>query len=259
MRISELRTAELTGRGLLPCQAEAFVAAIGKLDQRMTAGQVWQWITRNLLRPEHPLEVHEYLHGAVFVDWDPASGPAPAWFPDDPDASNIAWLMRQAGTASYRDLHAWSVAQPQAFWATMVERLDVQFRNPFVSAVDLADGPEHPRWLVGARLNVVDSCFQASDNSPAVIYQAENGPLESLSAADLRSLVARVGQHLGGHEFAITTYHVSPCCDFRFFPKGAKHDSPGQRPGFWKPKLRSPERAQHEGLRNAGTWADHPL
>ena len=196
MRIRELSTAELTARGLLPRQAETFVAAIEKLDPQLTAGQVWQWLTRNLLRPEHPPEVHEYLHAAVFVEWDAANGPAPAWFPEAAEASNIGWLMRHAGMANYRDLHAWSVAQPQAFWATMVERLGVRFREPLVSVVDLADGPEYPRWLVGAKLNVVDSCFQASDGSPAIIYQAEDGPLESLSVADLRCLVARVANGL---------------------------------------------------------------
>ena len=155
-----LSAAELTARGLRRDQAEAFVAAVAALDQRMMPGQAWQWITRNLLRPEHPMEIHEHLQDVVFADWDPADGPAPAWFPEDPQSSNIAWLMRVTGEESYRALHAWSVAQRQEFWATMVQRLDVQFSEPFSSALDLSDGPEHPRWLVGAQLNVVDSCFQ---------------------------------------------------------------------------------------------------
>ena len=192
----ELSVAELTACGLPQDQAEAFVAAVGKLDQRMTPSQVWQWITRNLLRPEHPMEVHEHLQAVVFADWDPADGPAPAWFPEDPDSSNIAWLMRMAGKESYRDLHAWSVSQRQEFWATMVERLEVQFREPFSSVLDLSGGPEHPRWLVGAKLNIVDSCFRAPDDSPAVIYQAEDGPIERLSVAELRSMAGRVANGL---------------------------------------------------------------
>ena len=192
----ELSAAELTACGLPRDQAVAFVAAVGKLDQRMTPGQAWQWITRNLLRPEHPMEVHEHLQGVVFADWDPADGPAPAWFPEDPDSSNIAWLMRKAGKESYRDLHAWSVSQRQEFWATMVERLEVQFSESFSSALDLSGGPEHPRWLVGAKLNVVDSCFRAPDDSPAVIYQAEDGPIERLSVAELRSMAGRVANGL---------------------------------------------------------------
>ena len=73
----ELSTAELTACGLPRDQAEAFVAAVETLDQRMTPGQAWQWMTRNLLRPEHPMEVHEHLHGVVFADWDPRRRPGP--------------------------------------------------------------------------------------------------------------------------------------------------------------------------------------
>jgi len=196
MPFVELSAAELADCGLPQDQAEAFVAAIGKLDPGMTPGQVWQWITRNLLRPEHPMEVHEHLHGAVFAGWDPADGPAPAWFPEDPDSSNIAWLMRKAGQRSYRDLHAWSVSQPEDFWATMVERLEVQFRAPFRAALDLSGGPEQPQWLVGAKLNVVDSCFRAPEDSAAVIHQGEDGPIERLSVAELRSMVGRVANGL---------------------------------------------------------------
>ena len=76
MSFLALSAAELTACGLSQNQAETFVAAVGKLDQRMTPGQVWQWITRNLLRPEHPMEVHEHLRDVVFADWDPADGPA---------------------------------------------------------------------------------------------------------------------------------------------------------------------------------------
>ena len=92
-----LSAAELTARGLRLDQAEAFVAAVAALDPRMTPAQTWQWIARNLLRPEHPMEVHEHLHKMVFADWDPADGPAPAWFPEDPQSSNIAWLMQRTG------------------------------------------------------------------------------------------------------------------------------------------------------------------
>jgi acetyl-CoA synthetase len=192
----ELNVAELAAWGLREDQAVAFVAAIGTMDQRMTSAQMWQWITQNLLRPAHPMEVHEQLHARVFADWDSANGPAPAWFPAEPDSSNIAWLMRKAGAKDYRNLHAWSVSQRREFWATMVDRLEVQFREPFTSVLELPDGLEHPRWLVGAKLNVVDSCFRAPDSSLAVIHQAEDGPIERMSVAELRSMAGRVANGL---------------------------------------------------------------
>ncbi len=191
-----LSTMELTGRGLSQDQAEAFVAAVGRMDKHLTQGRAWQWITRHLLRPEHPMEVHEYLHGLVFSDWNPADGPPPAWFPEDTDSSNIAWLMRRAGKETYRDLHAWSVSRREEFWTTMIERLGVRFRQPFGSVLDLSAGCEYPLWLVGAKLNVVDSCFQSPGDSLAVIYQAEDGPLEHLSVAELRSMANRVANGL---------------------------------------------------------------
>jgi hypothetical protein len=77
------------------------------------------------------------LQDLVFADWDSADGPASAWFPEDPQSSDIAWLMRMMGEESYRALHAWSISQRQKFWATMVQRFDVQFSEPFSSALDL--------------------------------------------------------------------------------------------------------------------------
>ncbi len=140
----ELKAAELISCGLPQDQAEAFIAAIGELDQTITPSQAWQWLTGNLLRPEHPLAVHEHLHGMIFADWDSDNGPAPAWFPEDPESSNIAWLMRKVGKENYRDLHAWSVSQPQEFWATMVERLDVQFRQTFLQSLRPGRRPRVP-------------------------------------------------------------------------------------------------------------------
>ena len=134
--------------GLSQDQAKTFVDAVGQLDNQLTFGQAWQWITRNLLRPEYPMAVHEYLHGLVFADWSPAVGPPPAWFPEDPDSSNIAWLMRRAGKETYRELYAWSVSHREEFWTTMIERLGVRFRESFGSVLDLSAGCGYPQWLV---------------------------------------------------------------------------------------------------------------
>ena len=117
------------------------------------------------------------------------------WFPAEPDSSNIAWLMRKAGAKDYRNLHAWSVSQRREFWATMVDRLEVQFREPFTSVLELPDGLEYPRRLCG-KLNVVDSCFRVPDSSLAVIHQAEDGPIERMSVAELRSMAGRVANGL---------------------------------------------------------------
>src|SRR5262245_23696064 len=101
--------------------------------------------------------------------------PPSAWVPS-PEfiaGTNIAWLMKQAGVDSYAALHAWSVQHREAFWAAAIARLGVRFRRPFSQLCDLSPGVESPRWLAGARLNIVESCFAAPANSPAIVHQAE--------------------------------------------------------------------------------------
>ncbi len=195
MAIRGLKVADLVSCGLQSNEAEVFVAAMRELDPRPQS-EVWRWVTRNLLTPEHPMEVHEHLHRLVFADWDPVNGPAPAWFPEDPGASNIGWLMQRTGFETYGELHAWSVREPREFWETMVDRLDVRTARPCDTAVDLSDGVERPQWLVGAKLNVADSCFNAPADSTAIIYQKEGGSIERMSVGELQCLAARVANGL---------------------------------------------------------------
>ena len=182
--------------GLPAAEAEKFIAAISSLDVTLKPTQTWQWITRHLLKPQHPFQLHQYLHRAVFADWDSAMGPAPAWIPDQIETTNIAWLMKETGQQTYPQLYKWSITDRPAFWATMIQRLAVRFNKPYSSVLDLSDGVEHPRWLTGAELNVVDSCFRSPDDSPAIICQTEDALIKRISVSELRSLVSRVANGL---------------------------------------------------------------
>ena len=194
----ELCTDRLIQCGLKASETERFVAEVRKISDCLEPREVWRWVTRHLLRPEHPFGVHQYLHTVVFADWDDANGPPPGWIPEDEDvdASNIAWLMREAGKKTYEDLYEWSIREREGFWGTMIDRLGVPFKKPYSSVLDATGGGEHPRWLVGAQLNVVDSCFRAPDDSVAVVYQAVDSEIRTMSIAELRSLVARVANGL---------------------------------------------------------------
>jgi acetyl-CoA synthetase len=124
--------------------------------------------------------------------------PAPAWVPS-PDfirATNMAWLMRRAGVESYEALHAWSVRHREEFWSLAIERLGLHFQRPFSRVADFSSGVETPRWLVEARLNIVESCFAAPPDSPAIIHQAEGGGLEIMSVGRLAELTDHVAANL---------------------------------------------------------------
>src|SRR5580658_8521245 len=84
-----------------------------------------------------------------------------SWIPD-PDSiarSNVGWLMRHAGVADYPALHAWSIKNREAYWQAAIERLGIRLQRPWSRLLDLSKGVENPRWLVDARLNIVESCF----------------------------------------------------------------------------------------------------
>lgn len=111
---------------------------------------------------------------------------------------NVQWLQRSAGVASYRELHAWSVSQREEFWRVVLERLGIRLRQPFTQLLDLSQGVEAPRWLVDARLNIADSCFQAPADRLAMVHQREGGDLEALTLGELESLANRVANGLAG-------------------------------------------------------------
>ena len=140
----------LIERGLEPTNAEKIVSQAAALDPSLSAPERWRKITCDVLIPAHPFEVHRYVHERVFADWDTKTGPAPAWFPDKTDCTNIAWLMRTVGVGTYDDLYEWSIRRRSAFWDTMIKRLGVRLRKSYASVLDETNGPEHARWLTGA-------------------------------------------------------------------------------------------------------------
>src|SRR5436309_1670835 len=127
-----------------------------------------------------------------------------AWIPTPEfiETTNMAWLMKRAGVDSYAALHAWSVQNREAFWAGAIERLGILFAQPYSQVADFSHGVEAPRWLVDARMNIVDSCFRAPAHSPAIIHQAEGGSLQTMTVGELEALTRRVAANLQRLGFA---------------------------------------------------------
>src|SRR5689334_9175513 len=111
----------------------------------------------------------------------------PAWepSPDFIQTTNLAWLMQQVGVSSYEALHAWSAQNREAYWQLAIKRLGIRFRRPFSQVGDLSRGVEQPRWLVEALLNIVESCFSAPADAPAIVEQKEGGEFRTISVGEL--------------------------------------------------------------------------
>lgn len=118
------------------------------------------------------------------------------------EQANVTRLARAHGIDAIDALRAASVADIGWFWDAVVKDLDLSFRQPYDQVVDLTQGIEHPEWFVGGRLNVVDSCLTkwvadpASAQRIAVIHEAEDGSVETLTFAELDAQVTRAAAGL---------------------------------------------------------------
>jgi acetyl-CoA synthetase len=193
---------QLSLQQVLECGIES-EEAIGLLPQinqwlvSLSAAECWQHLTRFILRPDHPFALHSLLHQITFADWRTPQGPPPAWFPtpEQIETTHIAALMRQFALPSYSALHTWSVQNRSAFWELMVQRLGIRCQHPYTQVMDASE-IESPQWLVNARFNIVESCFQALENATAIVFQPEEGSLETLTYGQLQSLANQVANGL---------------------------------------------------------------
>ncbi|MBI1925095.1 AMP-binding protein [Candidatus Poribacteria bacterium] len=199
---------ELTIEQLLECGLERSTAAevlrqVNPCLLSLPASACWQKVSREVLTPDHPFSLHKLLYETVFSDWDLTQGPPPAWFPSERSiqATNIGRLMSALNLNSYEAFHAWSVQNRTDFWEMMVKRLGIRFQQGFTKLVEQSNGVESPQWLVGARLNIADSCFNAPENAIAIVSQQEGGTLSTLTYKELNSLTNRVANALTGAGF----------------------------------------------------------
>jgi acetyl-CoA synthetase len=115
------------------------------------------------------------------------------WQPDPGvvSSANLTVAMRDRGFATYDEFHEWSVGDRDAFWDYTITRLGIVLRAAPASIVASPDAVEAPGWLIGAELNIVESCF-AGDAESAAIWFYENGEPRCLLLGELRDLVQRV-------------------------------------------------------------------
>ena len=192
---------KLTRENLIECgldrsTSECLVKRINPLLASLPAAACWREISQTILTPDHPFALHQLLYNMVFADWEGVV--APAWFPaeDKVEKTNIAAVMRELSLDSYEALHSWSVHHRADFWELMIEQLGIQFHRKFSKVVDLSKGDEFPKWLVAARLNIVESCFNAPSHATAIVFQSEGSTLSRMTYGELNALTNRVANGL---------------------------------------------------------------
>jgi acetyl-CoA synthetase len=132
-------------------------------------------------------------------------GPMPVWWPDEPRiaGSNITALMNEVGADSYRALHTWSVENRSEFWERVIDRLGIIFARQPSSVLDLDGGPTEPRWLPGAELNAVDSCFLSDIDAAAIVIGREgSSDVETVTYGRLEDMVNAFANGIREHGFS---------------------------------------------------------
>ncbi len=194
----KLTCENLTECGLDKSTSERLLKCINPLLASLPATACWRRISQTILTPDHPFPLHQFLHKTVFADWDGAQGAAPAWFPaeDEVEKTNVSAVMRERNLDSYEALHSWSVHHRTDFWELMIEQLGIQFHQEFREVLDLSQGAEFPKWLVDARFNIVESCFNAPSDATAIVFRSEGSTLSTMTYDELNALTNRVANGL---------------------------------------------------------------
>ena len=194
----QLSQQQIVNCGVAKNNAIAMLPEINQLLAALPNLECWQCLSKKILKPQHPFSLHELLYQIVFADWDFTQGPTPVWCPSEEQiqTTNIAALMQELKIASYPELHTWSVQNRVEFWDIMIQRLNIHFQTRYTQILDLSQGSESPQWLVGAQLNIVESCFQAPPDDPAIILQKQKGSLSILTYGELEALTNRVANSL---------------------------------------------------------------
>jgi len=118
----------------------------------------------------------------------------PLWEPARPDDSQMARFAAEARRRfglpeGHRALHAWSVADPSAFWSLVWEHCKV-VGDPGEVAIEPGLSMPTTRFFPGARLSVAENFLCHEGSTEALVAIDERGTRRSRSWDELRNRVA---------------------------------------------------------------------
>ena len=125
------------------------------------------------------------------------------WRPDPEAAARtrMGRFMKQHGLATLTDLQRRSIADPEWYWDAVSRDLDFHWFTPYRRVLDESKGIAWPRWFEGGRINLADNCVDrhlaaGRGNKPAVIAEAEDGTVRTLTYVELGAEVGRLANAL---------------------------------------------------------------
>lgn len=93
----------------------------------------------------------------------------------------------------YRELHAWSIAEPERFWENIWSFFNIIASKPYDKVVDDLKKFPGAEWFPGAELNYAENMLRERDSDePALIFRGEDSERRVLSWHEMRQNVFRL-------------------------------------------------------------------
>ncbi len=129
---------------------------------------------------------------------EPVWRPSAEWVANANLTAYTSWLRQRSlsDATSYDGLYAWSLDQPEAFWASVWEYCEVEASTPWKQVVDDVLKMPGAHWFAGARLNFAQNLLRRQGDEEALVSWNESGRLRSLSYRELYREVAATASAL---------------------------------------------------------------
>ncbi|MGV9710989.1 AMP-binding protein [Gordonia sp. NPDC003424] len=124
------------------------------------------------------------------------------WTPstDYLENANVLRLGRAHGIDSIGELRRRSTEDIEWYWDAAITDLGIPFATPYEKVLDTSGGVEFPDWFVGGTFNAVDACITRwlaeRADEPAIVHEAEDGSVRTLTYGELADQVGRVAAGL---------------------------------------------------------------
>jgi acetyl-CoA synthetase len=126
------------------------------------------------------------------------------WRPsyDDIAGSTAYAFMQEHRIPDFQELLKRSTDDVAWFTDAVIRFFDIRFAQPYTEVLDLSNGIAFPRWCVGGRMNITESCLDrwAADarmrDAPALLWEGEEGEVVRMTYGELLSEVNRCANAL---------------------------------------------------------------
>jgi acetyl-CoA synthetase len=200
----QIQPTEFYAFGLPPEESKQLADRINHILNTCSKENAWAKISTKILTPSHPFQLHRYLFTKLYPDWQTHPELAPVWTPTLTSIANthLGKFMQELNLQTREEFHRWSTLQFELFWQLMINKLNIIFQRPPEKICDLSRGVENPSWLLNAKLNIYESCFNCLPEKIAILYQHEkDSQITQISYGELQQLSNQIANSLIALEF----------------------------------------------------------